>query len=342
MVKKKKKTLSRTAGLLLASLAVYIVVKALILAGMLSPYWSLVMDQALITTVGALGLCIIYGFSGQFSLGHAAFYGIGAYAAAFISKTYGHGSMAWFLLALPAGALAAGLVAFLIGLPILRLRSDYLGIATLGFGIIVKVGMDNSHRLLPVLGGATGIAGLQQAASFDSIFLSTVVAVLLTRNFVQSSYGRACTAIRDDEIAADIMGIDTTKYKVTAFVFGCALAGLAGALYVHRYPFLHPSTFDFLKSFDFLLIVVLGGLGSISGTVITSIAWVFLLEGLRFVLGQQFIEFRGVIYALILVVTILLRPQGIFGGKELLFLKPPKANLTAASGKEGPHADLGD
>lgn len=341
MGKKMKRILSKTAALLLISLAVYVVVKALIIGGILSPYWGLVLDQALITTIGALGLCIIYGFSGQFSLGHAAFYGLGAYAAAFISKTYGHGSLAWFLLALPAGALAAALVAFLIGLPILRLRSDYLGIATLGFGIIVKVGMDNSNRLLPVLGGATGVAGLPQVASFDSIFLCTVIAVLLVRNFVQSSYGRACTAIRDDEIAADIMGIDTTRYKVLAFVFGCALAGLAGALYVHRYPFLHPSSFDFLKSFDFLLIVVLGGLGSISGTIITSIAWVFLLEGLRFVLGQQFLEYRGVIYALILVIVILLRPQGIFGGKELGFMTPPKAT-PAASGKEGSHAGLGD
>ncbi len=339
MGKKMKINIGKTSVLLLITLGVYAVMKALLISGILSSYWGLVLDQALITTIGALGLCIIYGFSGQFSLGHAAFYGIGAYAAAFVSKTYGHGTMAWFLLALPVGMLAASLVAFLIGLPILRLRSDYLGIATLGFGIIVKVGMDNSNRLLPVLGGATGITGLPQVASFDIIFLCMFMSILLMRNFVQSSYGRACTAIRDDEIAADIMGIDTTRYKVLAFVFGCGLAGLAGALYVHRYPFLHPSSFDFLKSFDFLLIVVLGGLGSMSGTIITSIAWVFLLEGLRFVLGQQFLEYRGVIYALILVVIILLRPQGIFGGKEISIMAPPKA--IPASGKEGSHADLG-
>lgn len=331
----------QTAALLFIAAAFYVVVKALTFSGILSAYWSLVLDQALITTIGALGLCIIYGFAGQFSLGHAAFYGLGAYTAGAISKIFGHGSLAWFLIALPAGMLAAGLVAFLIGLPILRLRSDYLGIATLGFGIIVKVGLDNSNKLASVFGGATGMVGLQQTASFDFIFLFTVIAILLVRNFVHSSHGRACTAVRDDEIAADVMGIDTTSSKVLAFVFGCALAGLAGALYAHRYPFIHPSSFDFLKSFDFLLIVVLGGLGSITGTILTSVAWVFLLEGLRAVLGQQFIEFRGVLYALILIVTILLRPQGLFGGKELRFMAPPKATPPAAPGKGDPHAGLG-
>ncbi len=180
------------------------------------------------------------------------------------------------------------------------------------------------------------MTGLPLAAGFESVFLTCVLCILLVRNLIHSSYGRTLTAIRDDEIAADIMGIDTTRQKVLAFVFGCALAGLAGALYAHRYPFIHPSSFDFLKSFDFLLIVVLGGLGSITGTVVTSLAWVFLLEGLRTVLGQQFIEFRGVIYALILIITILLRPQGIFGGREIRFLAPPAtAPQLAKEGVEG-------
>ncbi|MCL6638420.1 MAG: branched-chain amino acid ABC transporter permease [Firmicutes bacterium] len=323
-----------TVILVIAAAAFYAAVKTLDSTGILTPYWALVLDQALITTIGALGLCVIYGFAGQFSLGHAAFYGIGAYTAGAVSKLYGHGDPVWFLIALPAGMLVAGLVALVIGLPILRLRSDYLGIATLGFGIIVKVGMDHSNKLLSVLGGATGIVGLPRVASFDYIFLFTVIAVFLVRNLIHSSHGRACIAIREDEIAADAMGINTTRYKVLAFVFGCALAGLAGALYAHRYPFIHPSSFDFLKSFDFLLIVVLGGLGSITGTIVTAVGWVFLLEGLRFVLGQQFIEFRGVIYALILIVTILLRPQGLFGGKEL----PLMTSRPPLTGKEAKHA----
>lgn len=338
MVKKSNPKLIQTTFLAAAVTAViFAAVEALELTGAISPYWALVLDQALITTIGALGLCLIYGFTGQFSLGHAAFYGLGAYTAGAVSKIYGHGSQVWLAVDLLAGMLAAGLVALVIGLPILRLRSDYLGIATLGFGIIVKVGMENSNKLLPVLGGATGIVGLPRAVGFEHIFLLTAISVLILRNFVRSSHGRACIAIREDEIAADIMGIDTTRFKVLSFVFGCALAGLAGALYAHRYPFLHPSSFDFLKSFDFLLIVVIGGLGSISGTVVTALAWGFLLEGLRLVLGQQFIEFRGVIYALILIITILLRPQGLFGGRE--FRLP--ATARTAPGKEANHAGTG-
>ncbi|MHB8917872.1 MAG: branched-chain amino acid ABC transporter permease, partial [Desulfocucumaceae bacterium] len=307
----------RTILLLAATIAVYAVLRMLETTEMINPYWQRVLDLALITTMGSLGLSIIYGFTGQFSLGHAAFFGIGAYGAGVFDKTVGHGALPLFLVSLLVGAAVAGLLALIIGLPILRLRSDYLGIATLGFGIIVKVGMDNSSKFMPIMGGATGMSGTPQVATFDVVFWCTFLVILLVRNFVFSTYGRACTSVREDEIAADVMGINTTKTKVIAFVMGCALAGLAGGMYAHRYPFLHPSSFDFLKSFDFLLVVVLGGLGSLTGTVVTAIAWVFLLEALRFVLGETFIDFRGVIYALILIVAIILRPQGIFGGKEL-------------------------
>lgn len=323
------------------AIAFFAVVQFLETAGILSPYWQLVLDQALITTMGALGLSIIYGFTGQFSLGHAAFYGIGAYVAGAVHKTYGDGTFPFFLISILAASLFTALVALLIGLPILRLRSDYLGIATLGFGIIVKVGMDNGNKILPILGGATGMSGTPQVANFAIIFFFTLLTVLLVRNFVYSTYGRACTSIREDEIAADVMGIDTTRYKVMAFVMGCAIAGMAGGIYAHRYPFLHPSSFEFLKSFDFLLIVVLGGLGSMTGTVVTAIGWVFLLEGLRFVLGQEFLDFRGVIYALILIVSIILRPQGIFSGKELGLLTPGRFKPSAGSGKEGTRVGTG-
>jgi len=304
----------------------------------INPYWQRVLDQALITTIGALGLSLIYGFTGQFSLGHAAFFGLGAYSAGVVGKILGDGNILMFLLALITGAAVAGLLALAIGLPILRLRSDYLGIATLGFGIIVKVGMDNSGKLSPMLGGATGMSGTPQVATFEWVFFITFLVILLVRNFVYSTYGRACTAVREDEIAADVLGINTTKIKVLAFTMGCALAGLAGGLYAHRYPFLHPTSFDFLKSFDFLLVVVLGGLGSMTGTVVTAIAWVFLLEILRFVLGETFLDFRGVIYALILIVAIILKPQGIFSGKELGVLIPQPLGLLTGR-KDGINAN---
>lgn len=323
----------------------YGLVRLFIGLGMVNAYWQLILDQSLTITIAALGLSLIYGFCGQFSLGHAAFYGIGAYTAGLITKFWGHGNPVWFVIALLAGALAAGIVAFLFGLPILRLRSDYLGIATLGFGIIVKVLMDNSNRVIPATGGATGMTGTPTIANLAWILAVAVLVILLVRNLVYSRFGRAWVALREDEVAADAMGLNTTRYKVLAFTVGCMLAGLAGGLYAHRYPFVHPSSFDFLKSIDFLIIVVIGGLGSFSGTIATGIGWVFLLEGLRAVLGQGFVDYRGVVYALILTVLIIMRPRGLLGGKELSLLvpkagrpQPTQAGGLAAGKGASPHA----
>jgi len=302
--------------------AFYVLAQVLIVTGLLNSYWQLILDQSLIVAIASLGLSLIYGFCGQFSLGHAAFYGLGAYTAGLIGKLWGHGDSLWFVGSLLAGAVVAGLVAVVIGLPILRLRSDYLGIATLGFGIIVRVLMDNSGKLIPETGGATGMTGAPMVANFTWIFVVAVGAIFLVRNLVFSRFGRSWVAIREDEVAADAMGLNTTRAKTLAFVLGCALAGLAGALYAHRYPFIHPSSFNFLKSIDFLIIVVLGGLGSFTGTVVTAVAWVFLLEGLRAVLGMAFVDYRGVVYALILIAVIILRPRGLLGGKEWSALLP--------------------
>ncbi len=317
-----------------AAVAFYALVRVVIAAGLLNGYWQLILDQALIVAIASLGLSLIYGFCGQFSLGHAAFYGIGAYTAGLISKFWGHGDPLWFVVALVAGAVTAGLVAILIGLPILRLRSDYLGIATLGFGIIVKVLMDNSAKVIPATNGATGMTGTPTMANFTWILVVAVLAILVVRNLVFSRFGRAWVAVREDEVAADAMGLNTTRYKTMAFTLGCMLAGLAGGLYAHRYPFVHPSSFDFLKSIDFLIVVVLGGLGSFSGTIATAVGWVFLLEGLRAVLGQTFVDYRGVAYALILTLVIILRPRGLLGGKELSFLVP-KAGRTGPAPSGG-------
>lgn len=302
-----------------AIFGLYVLLELLRWVGLVNIYWSQIMDLSLIITISAVGLSLIYGFAGQFSLGHAAFYGIGAYASGFITKSLG-GEIHWFIIALGAGALAAGLAGFIIGLPILRLRSDYLGIATLGFGIIVKVMLDNTDKFAPSMGGPRGMLGIPQVTNFAWAFWLAVATVLIARNLILSSHGRASISVREDEVAADIMGVDTTRAKTLAFVLGCSLAGLAGALYAHRYPFLHPSSFDFLKSLDVLLIVVLGGMGSLTGTVVTAIGWVFLQEGLRAVLPQGFLDWRGVIYALLLVAVMIGRPQGLMGGKEFSFI----------------------
>ncbi|HYG57475.1 MAG TPA: branched-chain amino acid ABC transporter permease [Symbiobacteriaceae bacterium] len=307
-----------------ATVGVYVLLEVLRITGALGDYWMRITMLSMIMTISALGLSLIYGFAGQFSLGHAAFYGIGAYTAGFMTKMMG-GSIPMFVIALITGALVAGFVGFLIGLPILRLRSDYLGISTLGFGIIVKVLIDNTDKLHPAFGGARGMGGIPDMTNLAWVFWAAVGAILLTRNLVNSSHGRACISVREDEIAADLMGIDTTRFKTLAFVVGCSLAGLAGGLYAHFDLYLHPSSFDFLKSLDVLLIVVLGGLGSLTGTVVTAVGMIFALEGLR-----DLMEWRGVIWALILIVLMIVRPQGLMGGKEFSIM-PKKTTAKGGS-----------
>ncbi len=300
------------------------VIQLLLTTGVLNPYAELIIQYACIVTVATLGLNIIYGFNGQFSLGHVAFYGLGAYSSALITKQWTGDNPFGFLGAIVVGGVVAAAVAFLVGMPILRLRSDYLGIATLGLTIIVKVFFDNADNWIPAMGGARGMTAIPKLTSWPWVATITIIAVVLMRNFAYSSPGRATMSIREDEIAASAMGVNTTKYKTIAFVMGCAYAGVAGALYAHLYAFLHPSNFDFLKTFDPLLIVVLGGLGSISGTIIAAIGWTFLLEGLRIVLPSDILDLRYVIYPLLLIVVMLLRPTGLFGGMELPFLRAPK------------------
>ena len=226
------------------------------------------------------------------------------------------------LVGLVAGAVLAGIVALLVGLPILRLKSDYLAIATLGFGIIVKVLLDNSDMVIPMMGGSRGMSAIPKLTTFLWVFPLTVFAVVVLRNIVFSGIGRALVSVREDELAAESVGIDSTRYKTLGFVIGCMFAGVAGGLYAHLFTFLHPSNFDFLKSIDVLLVVVLGGLGSISGTIVAAVAWTFLLEGLRIVLPPSVQDWRWVIYPLLLVVFMLVRPGGIFAGTEFRFLRP--------------------
>lgn len=306
---------------LLTVLVIYGLLQVLISTGILNPYWQQIIGFAGIMTISGLGLNIIYGYTGQFSLGHAAFYGIGAYTSALITKSFPHLGLFGFILSFFAAGIVVALIAFLIGLPILRLKSDYLGIATLGLGIIVKVIFDNADAVIPRLGGSRGMGGIVHYTNFPWVFFMVLAAVMVIRNFVYSTVGRACISIRENEIAAESVGINTTRYKTMGFVMGCVFAGIAGVLYAHLYTFLHPSNFDFLKSIDVLLIVVLGGLGSISGTIVAAVGWTFLLEGLRVLLPPEILDWRLVIYPLLLIVVMILRPRGLFGGKEFKFLK---------------------
>jgi branched-chain amino acid transport system permease protein len=306
--------------LLLVSLLVYLALKGLFLSGLVTGYIQQIILYCFIVILTSIGLNVIYGYTGRFSLGHAAFYGIGAYASAYVTTQLHIENPLLFLPSLLFGGAAAGAVGYLVGVPILRLRDDFLAIATLGFGILVRVLFDNSDKLSEALGGARGFVGIPKIANLEVVFFSMVFLVLMTRNLIFSKYGLFWQCIKDDELAATAFGIDTARMKLMAFAYGCFLAGVGGGLYAHLYTFLHPSNFDFLKSIDFLIIVIVGGMGSITGTIYAGIIWVGFIEGLRIVLPMQMLEYRWVIIPVFLIILMMWRPYGLISRRESRFL----------------------
>jgi branched-chain amino acid transport system permease protein len=289
-----------------------------------------------VNVILAVSLNVVNGFTGQFSLGHAGFMAVGAYTAAkisialaglrFVGVPEGVSDHLAFAVALAAGMGVAALSGFLVGMPSLRLRGDYLAIVTLGFGEIIRSLIENTAAL----GGALGLGGLPNRTNLVWIGVSIIATVVMARRLAVSTQGRALFAIREDEVAAEAMGVDTTGYKVRAFVISAAYAGLAGGLIVHAIQLVTPRMFTFIRSFEIVVMVVLGGLGSVTGSIVAACVLTVALEGLREV--QQY---RMVAYALMLIVLMLLRPQGIFGTRELWDLPPfrrlPRPRRAAAT-----------
>ncbi|WP_051533738.1 branched-chain amino acid ABC transporter permease [Desulfitibacter alkalitolerans] len=287
-----------------------VIIQVLIWNGVVNNYYAQVLTLMSIFIILATSLNLINGITGQFSLGHAGFAAVGAYFSAIITTRLNLGlpDFLTFFLALLVGGLVAAMVGFLIGLPTLRLRGDYLAIATLGFGEIIRVLFLNWKYV----GAASGMWGIPGYTNFLWAYLVAIVTVLFIVNFMHTSHGRACLSIREDEIAAETMGINTTKYKVMAFTFGAFFAGVAGGVFAHLIRLLHPQSFTFMFSVEVLLMVVLGGLGSITGSIAAAILLTTMTEALR-----QFSELRMVIYALMLIGIMIFRPQGLLGTKEL-------------------------
>jgi len=301
------KSLTKKNILILGSiLLAFAIVQGLMSIGILNSFYQITIATICINIILAVSLNLVTGFTGQFSLGHAGFMSIGAYVCAIIMMkmptTYG------FLLGVIAGAFAAAFVGILIGIPTLRLKGDYLAIATLGMAEIVRVVFLN----MEITNGAAGLNGIPRFANWLWLCFFTVATIIIINNFIRSSHGRACISIREDEIAAEAMGINTTKYKVMAFALGAFFAGVGGALYASYFYFLKPDLFGFLKSIDILVIVVLGGMGSITGSVIAAILLALLTTFL-----QSFTAVRMIVYAVILVVIMIFRPQGLMGSKEI-------------------------
>jgi branched-chain amino acid transport system permease protein len=275
-----------------------------------------------INIVLAVGLTLINGFTGQFSLGHAGFMAVGAYTAATLSVFVlpglglgGFGGQAFFFLTLLAGGLLAAAFGYLVGLPSLRLKGDYLAIVTLGFGEIIRVVMLN----VPQLGGPRGMTGIPPFANEVWMIFVALVATFSVMRLIGTATGRAMFAVREDEVAAEAMGVDTTRTKVKAFVIGAFLAGVAGGLYAHKFGNINPAAFGFMKSFEVVVIVVLGGLGSVSGAILAAIGLTILPEALRPLQEITGIDFRMIIYSLVLILFMLLKPNGLLGRHELSY-----------------------
>jgi branched-chain amino acid transport system permease protein len=270
-------------------------------------YWLFIAYDIGINIILAVSLNLINGYTGQFSLGHAGFMAVGAYTAAAITNQFGElnplASGAVFIGALTAGGLAAAVGGLLVGIPTLRLRGDYLAIVTLGFGEIIRVIFQNMERV----GGARGLSVAHGWTNFFWAFGFAAVTIYVVTALVHSTYGRGFIAVRDDEVAASAMGINPTKYKVTAFVIGAFFAGIAGGLYAHSKQFITPGGFNFMQSIAIVVMVILGGMGNTVGVIIAAVLLTLLPEFLRPVA-----EYRMIIYSLLLIVLMLTRPQGLF------------------------------
>lgn len=277
-------------------------------SGLINSYDRGVWIDCGINIILAVSLNLILGHTGQFSLGHAGFMSVGGYTAAKISLVFSPGvpePMRPLLLlsALLSGGLLAAAAGLLVGVPSLRLKGDYLAIVTLGFAEIIRVILQNTEAV----GGASGLSGIPKFTTLGWSFGFAIITIYVVSSLVNSTYGRGFLAVSDDEVAAGSMGINPVRYKVTAFVIGAFFAGIAGGLYAHHKQTLVPTGFDWLKSIDIVVMVILGGMGRTPGVIVAAIVLTWLPEHLR-----VFADYRMIIYALMIIALMILRPQGLF------------------------------
>lgn len=284
-------------------------------------YLQLVLIYVGINIILTASLNLINGYMGEFSVGHAGFMAVGAYTASLLTvHVFPPGAVSFlFPLAILAGGLVAALVGFLVAIPSFKTRGDYLAIVTLAFGMIVKSILEN----IDAVGGPRGLLGMEKLTTLPWVFFWTVLSVWVIRNLVYSNFGRGVLSIREDEIASDLMSVNTRHVKMIAFVVSSFFAGIAGGLFAHALQFINPRMFDIIKSTDILIMVYLGGIASISGSIIGAIIYTILLEILR-PLGV----WRMVLMPLMLVLLMIYRPQGIMGMKESRLFIPLRDLVT--------------
>lgn len=293
----------------------------------ITPYYLQIYILICINIILTVSLNLINGFCGQFSVGHAGFMAIGAYSACIITTilpkiyAYSFHSVIFqkliFFFGISIGGFIAAVIAYFIGLPILRLKGDYLAICTLSFGEVVRtmiklsdeIGQGKLSQIFKNIGGPRGLGNIPKLTNIFEVTIITIIIVYIIKKLVYSSYGRAWVSIRENEIAAEMMGINITRYKLLAFILAGFFAGISGGLYAHLLMFIHPDNFSFIKSVECLAFLYLGGIGSILGSIISASTMTFLLEFLRII---KFQEWRLVLYPLILIILMLTRPKGFF------------------------------
>ena len=280
---------------------------------MLSTYQNQVLLLVGINIILAVSLNVATGYLGQLPLGHAGFMAVGAYTSALFTKYCTWPEPVAFAAGLALGALMACLFGVLIGIPALRLSGDYLAILTLGFGEIIRITLNNIDNVLgfSLFYGAKGLKNIPKYSDLLSVFLCVVLTCFFIHTMLKSRHGRAVLAIRDNEIAAESCGIQTTYYKVMAFAFSAAFAGLAGGLYAGYLGVLDPASFDFMKSIEILVMVVLGGMGSMLGSILSATVLTILPEALRSVA-----DYRMVLYSVVLILMMIFRPGGLLGSYD--------------------------
>lgn len=301
----------------------WLALSSLIRAGVITRYWTGILIMVGINIILATSLNIATGYLGQLPLGHAGFMAVGAYAGGIFMKATPMADLLkagdtaatipYILAALLISAVVAGIFGIIIGIPALRLRGDYLAIITLGFGEIIRVILTNIDSVLgfKFTYGAAGLKRIPKFSEFDLVFICVVLCCTLIHMLMKSRHGRAILSIRENEIAAESVGIPTTYYKTLAFVFSAMLAGIAGCLYAGYLGSLYPATFKFMKSIEILVMVVLGGMGSMLGSVLSATVLTVLPEALR-----QFEDLRMVLYSLVLVLMMIFRPKGLLGSYD--------------------------
>ncbi len=296
---------------------------------LLDQYIQLILVYVGINIILALSLNLVNGYMGEFSVGHAGFMSAGAYVASFLTvKVFPPGTLAWtFPVAVLAGGAGAGLLGLIVAIPSFRTRGDYLAIVTLAFVMIVKSALEN----IDAVGGARGFLGMDKLTTLPWTFFWTAVTVWAIRNLIYSNYGRGILSIREDEIASDLMSVNTRQVKLLAFVVSSFFAGVAGALFAHVLQFINPRMFDIIKSTDMLVMVYLGGIGSIAGSLLGATIYTILLEVLR-----PLEIWRMVLMPLVLVLLMLFRPRGIMGLRELSWFVP-RTDLAAPNYKSPGH-----